>query len=391
MKIIDLLPKLANLDPQLIQKIFPAKEVKRRFDSIKGTALDTLKAAKCALEDAGDCRHFSPELLADIEKASEGMRALYLYLAEPTELGSKARLNEAVFWAEAQYLERSIFLAGAAKERRTKEPYRTQISSLPAHACMVRYRQVYQIKQWIKNNVEAEPPGKIGSILQQMISSFLNQFCYFATEAYLQNPRHNLAAYHKMLSNLMLGRTLEERGDRDTAEKYYQGARSVAVSMDEPDSESHYMMLNYIKRNYNEFTSFKRLSQAHESIRSRLRHLHDKAVGIEDTGGGYKPTEYYSVIPYVTMGARTASIAGLVCLFYATTDIGFDNMQKAIGFIWDAVTSRISEGSETLGTIQNALLSETGGIARAFESGGIAQVLDTEGIAHFMDKFNMLA
>ena len=373
---------IRQIDPKKIEKYFPTLEMKNKFEDIKKMFGNIMEQA------SGDKTNFaiSVEFVSELEKAASEMRKISDILAENSELGSKARLNEAIFWQEGNYVERSLYLAGMAREKNIKEPYRTQLNNLPAHACLLRYRQVCQISEFIEDNIVAEVKGRIGLILKQMKSSFYNQFNYFATDAYLQNPGHYLSAYHKLLAYLLGGYRFELRGAEDQAELYYANAKRLINEQKEPKPGDHYMKLNYIKRAYEEFKTFERLANQHKHITDRLEYLQEKAKDLIETGRSRLPKDYFSFTPYVTFGLRAASVITLICLSSAVFGIETDSIKDAINYIWNTTgekvlgvdgsfVSQLTDSGQMNNLIEIAT-KEGGGIASnpiaALEGGGIA-------------------
>jgi hypothetical protein len=320
-------------------------------------------------------------LLQELESIADGFREVYTALAESTELATKARLNEAVLWAESFNLERSIYLAGVAKEHNIKEPYRTQFKNLPAHACVTRYRQSYQVAEWIKNNIEAMPHGVVAHILESWQSSFLSQFNYFATDAYLSNPKHNQTIYHRMLGSLLTHRALTEANRKDAAGYYGDYAYDFLQQFIEPHDGMHYMQANYLRRASKEFATFIRLSTAHPQITDRLADLAAKTLDVEL----HKPAEFFSITPYLVTGTRAASVAAAICGGAAAFGFDLATIQDAISSLWSSVSSHVLHAAnvsvpDTLRTI------DTGGMSRAmlaFDTGGMSRSLlaDTGGMA----------
>ncbi|MCP4582966.1 MAG: hypothetical protein GY839_15260, partial [candidate division Zixibacteria bacterium] len=120
------------------------------------------------LKSVDDRKQISPELLMRMEKVSQEFRVLHECLSSKTELAGRSSINEIYHWVAAGHMERSIYLAGVARGRRLKEPYRTQIQLLPANACMFRYLQVKSIdnqKQLTDESLE----NNLNDVVLQML------------------------------------------------------------------------------------------------------------------------------------------------------------------------------------------------------------------------------
>lgn len=143
MKLADILILLKKVDGAKIQKLFPSKQDEEKFKKIMGMVIGLVnrlhKHVALNIED-----------LDHIDMASTALGELCQRLSTSTELGAKAILNQAVLWAEIGHVERSIYLAGVAKNKNVKEPYRSQINALPANACCSRYRQISKLQDVIE-------------------------------------------------------------------------------------------------------------------------------------------------------------------------------------------------------------------------------------------------
>ena len=304
---------VSRVDPKKIERYFPSRQMKDKFEAAK-------ESVNGVLSDAENGQ-VSPEFIVQIELSGEKMIELYQELADKTELGSKARLNESVFWAEAGHVERSIFLAGIARERKLRDPYRTQLSILPAHACLFRFGQVSKIDNWIRENSKIRGNEEVAIELAYMKSSYLYQLNYFATDAYTENKTHPFAAYLKIIATLLMAQETRMNGRDNAAKEFENIADTICTNISEPAHDSHYMHLNYHKKNYEEFSQFQHLSESYPLIASRLRTCCEKAIHIEKEGGGKKPRDYFDFIPYVTYGARAASVLSIVCLAPAVLEL----------------------------------------------------------------------
>lgn len=356
---------LSKVDPKKIEKMFPSKEWYDKYEKAMEKAGAVLKSA--------NPDEIDPLVVQELESATKSLIEIYSHLAENTELGSKSRLNEAVLLAEYKYVERSIYLAGLAREKNIKEPYRTQIAVLPANACLYRYRQAFNIEEWIKNNIQAEPSGKVAAHLKQMKASHLQQMHYFTTQAHMDNPGHAYAAYLKMLSSLLMGFSLEQAGKENSAKVFYSNAEAIIQNMSEPSETSHYMELQYLTMNNEEFKDFKRLGKKFKKIKERIAFLSKKASDVLEKGRFNKPKEYFAFTPYVAVGGRVASVAGLICLAGTVSGMNPDDISLALDQMWASAESTIPGFTESdFSTIESVASSEmvavhTGGFANATE------------------------
>lgn len=102
--------------------MFPSKDWYNKYKN-------AMEKAEAVLNSANP-DEIDPLVVQELESATKSLIEIHSYLEENTELGSRSRLNEAVLMAEYKYVERSIYLAGLAREKNIKEPYRTQIAVL---------------------------------------------------------------------------------------------------------------------------------------------------------------------------------------------------------------------------------------------------------------------
>jgi hypothetical protein len=353
---------LTKLDPGQIRRRFPSEEQYERFNSAKKLAQAALERAEGGL--------VSEELLKDIEAACSELRALANELADTTEIKGKSTLNEAYYLAEAGYLERSIHLAGIVASKPLNEPYRTQIRLLPADACLYRYRQVQLIERIVREQEQEIAPA-LELVLDQMATTLLAQMDYFAREAYARAQLNPHAAYMKALANLLKAHEVESRVKRDS-QGLVASASEIVAQIQEPNHRSHYMTLQYHRRNFEEFRTFQRLSGRHSRIRGRLEDLHDQAVRLEKDGHGIRPKEWFAFGPYLTLGARAASIIGLVSLVGGISGMGPDELAAGVRSVWDTVVAQVP------GIDSQALMSDSGtnGHLLAGHNGGPARFMD---------------
>ena len=342
---------LTKLDPKAIERFFPTKADKNRYEAAKTLVNGVLTRAESG--------RVSPEFIPEIENATATMFELYSSLSQRTELASKARLNEAVFWAEAGHVERSIYLAGVARERRLKEPYRTQLSVLPAHACFSRYLQLNRVDAWMNakckkcesndwTDPECKSCGNIQAIdeevkieLARMKQSYLFQLNYFSTDAYIENRNQPYAGYMRLITVLLMACEYRKSGQETVAGEYDAVAERISSELAEPMEDSHYMELTYHKKNYDEFTKLQDLAKIYKEIGSRLEFLRDKAVAIDSRGGGVRPKDYFDFGPYVTFCLRTASVFSILCLVPPVFGVSVEDVRPAFDHTWDLMTEQV--------------------------------------------------
>jgi hypothetical protein len=382
----ELLKFLSKIDFDQISRRFPDEKWKEKFDRAKNDF-------KFVIEQADVKARCTPQFVKSIEEASLRMREIYTYLNENTEISSKARLNEVVMWGLSDYSERAIYLAGAAREKKVRQPYRTQIQNLPSHACLARYRQIRKITEYLTGELEGAVQVDIMDILKQMSFSLLAQFDYFSTEAYQENQVHPQCAYHKALALLLLGFAMDGSGRTAEAQASYKRAESIIWAIEEPKSGMHYMYKQYINRAYLEFKTFKHLCKRHKRIADRLEFLNSKACALSEEDL-LMPQQYYNIGTYVQVG-RAASVATLVYLSAAAFDLNTAAVGHAIGSLWHQTTDHVlgsptiepvktgpneRVGENTLGTadqtppLAETILADTGGLSRHArrDTGGLA-------------------
>lgn len=381
------LAELVNhIDPKWIEKHFPTIEWSRKHQTYKDCFQALMRNAQSGI--------ITPELILELESLGEKFKEIYLYLDPRTELADKARLNEMVMWMEAECLERGIYLAALAKDRKAKEPYYTQMQILPAHACLQRYRQSYQIDEWVRTRVESIPSDSIAQILASWKSSFLAQLSYFATEAFNHNPEHNHARYHKVMSLLLVGRSLEEKqaeNSKELAKSMYDMAYAIMSSWKEPINGIHFMQATYLNRALAEFSSFKRLSAEHPVVRERLQHLSTKAAEVKTS----RPDDYYSITPYLVTATRAASIVGAAVTSAYALGVDVNAIRDAVNDLWIWVTQKTFNDQESAHLLHAFV--DTGGMSShmlAVDTGGMVRQLlaiDTGGVASTVHNFDFVS
>jgi hypothetical protein len=294
----DISKLLSKVDPAGIQKLFPSKADQKKFERAQGIVLGVLESRKHGPMNA--------TALEQAELAAGAFRELYKSLSPRTELASKAALNEAVLWAELGYLEQSVSLAGVAKKRHFREPYRSQLRSLPTHACCLRFRQLTKL---------SESVGSMDRIVfEERRQSYLAQFVYFAGQAYLENREHPMVAYLQTLACLTKAYELELQGLSDEASALASIGYEAVHTIAEPRENSHYMELQYHIMNVSEFAEFPWLVDRHPAVHHRLMHLSGRASRLRDEGRGKSPAIAFAIAPILEWGARSAPVVGVLSL-----------------------------------------------------------------------------
>lgn len=339
MDISTLAKLLEKLDPGQIKKIFPEKSDEEKFTNARKLAINIIESIR---NNSVDIRTFD-----QLETAASEFRLIYSKFSGKTELASKACMNEAVLWAEVGLLERSIYLAGLAKERKIREPYRTQINSLPAHACCARYRQLEIVLSEIEISPNSIRRNEVLTLLREMRRSYLTQFTFFAGQAYLENPKHPMAAYKQSLACFLKAYELENSGQKAEADALVAAANGALRSLPEPNTESHFMNLQYHEMNFLEFMSFERLSAQHSSARERLQHFSTLSKELKKEGNVRQTQMSFAFAPIVGWGARSASAVGIILSIGPL--LGWDNVtiQAAVDSLWNHASHQVPNLAQT--------------------------------------------
>lgn len=335
MKFDDLANLISKVDPKRIESLFPSKEDQNRFEAARKLVIGIIGQVKQ--------RSLDPTSLEQIETVAAEFRDLYQHLSPRTELASKATLNEAVLWAELGSLERSIFLAGVAREKQIREPFRSQLNALPSHACCSRFRQITRLSDSVKQTVGASAFEDLRPLFDELRRSYLAQFVYFAGQAYLENQLHPKVGYDQCLASLIKAFELEQLGRNPESDALTATAYQVVDAIPDPTEKSHYMELQYHQMNAREFSDFRRLSARHIQVQYRLKHLADIASRLKEDGKGRSPAMAYAIAPIVGWGARSASVVGI--LISLTTLLGWDPpiIQASVNALWVQVAEQIPQ------------------------------------------------
>jgi hypothetical protein len=384
------LQKIADKLPwDAIAGKLPRAALKTEFDAIKRDFTELLKML--------DGRPLNSDLQSKVEAIAARFREIAkdmnTKLSPGAELYSKARLNEISIWNMCDYAERALYLAGRASvDKAVQEPYRTQIINQASHACLLRYRQAYKIKDYIFQKLEGALDPQIEFTVNQLSTSLLNQLIYFSDLAYASNRDHALSAYHRALANLIVGQERHVAGCPAEGERHAQLALDLVNGIKAPAVRMHYMQQQYNIGNYTEFQTFERLSQKHRAVLDRLKYLHDTAKAL-DPSDVTTPKDHFNVDWIVGTGQRAASVAGIVLALYAASDIDIGSAKAAIGELWHGVVGHVLAGNPSVDDVQRGaeiIAANTGGLASlASNTGGLASLgINTGGLA---GKLTMLA
>ncbi|MGE0849055.1 MAG: hypothetical protein AB7O44_05460 [Hyphomicrobiaceae bacterium] len=367
----------------------PTPALKAEFDAIKKDFQELLKM----LEGRPLNRELQGKVEAIATRFHNIAKDMNTRFSPGAELYSRARLNEISIWNVCDYAERALYLAGRASvDKAVEEPYRTQIINQASHACLLRYRQTYKIKDYIFQKLEGALDPQVEFTVNQLSTSLLNQLVYFSDLAYMSNREHTLSAYHRALANLIVGHERDVTGHKDEGARHAQLALDLVHDIKTPARGIHYMQRQYHIGNYTEFQTFTRLSQKHGAILTRLKHLHDSAR-LLDESDVTTPKAHFNVDWIVGPGQRTASVAGIMLALYAASDIDIGSVKAAIGELWQGVVGHVLAESPSVGDVQRGaeiVAANTGGLASlASNTGGLASVgINTGGLA---GKLSMLA
>lgn len=363
MKLDDIANLLKDLDTGKVAKFFPTQsdeEIFKKTMTMVGSLVDTLHAYGT----------LNLAALDQIEVAAAALRDLHQRLSPRTELGGKATLNEAVLWAEIGHLERSIYLAGIAKERNVKEPYKSQLNALPANACGSRYRQISKLHESVSRSLGPEALATVAPLFNELQRSYLAQFLYFSGQAYMENKDHPMIAYNQTLALLMKGHELEAQGCMAEAAVMHESAYATIDALEDPKEGEHYLKVRYHLKNRDEFKDMRRLSNRHPKVTHRIDYLASKAARIQGDSRTSSPTMSYSIAPIVGWGARSASVLGLLISIAPLAGWDTHTISASIDALWTHAASLIPQlapdASQIIHTSTGAgleLMAHTGGFA----------------------------
>jgi hypothetical protein len=365
-----LVTAIQSVDPAKIKKLYPSTE---QFDEYV-----RLKQAAQSLVNKVEPGGLPPELTQEIKALSESLRNLSNQISPNTELGGKLLTNEIVIWAESHHLERAIYLAGICHNRNIKEPYRTQIRLQPANACMTRYHQIFNVVEWIKGNIHADPPGRTGHALASMLRALLEQFEYFSERAHEDNPKHVYGSYMMALAKLFKAHENAAIGNSKGSEKYSDSAKEIVNNIPEPTGATHKVELIYHQKNWEEFEGFSHLCEKHRDVANRLAFLASKAKSLLEAGGGKEEPCFFWFSSYVGGMARAGSVVGLICAIAGALGIDFSEARDAIEKTWHIVAESIPGLGPLDANIVTAV--HTGGLAGpeavALHTGGLTNTFN---------------
>jgi hypothetical protein len=354
MKVSEIAKLIEKVDPKRIENLFPSAEDQQRFEAAKGIVIGIVESLQAGALDS--------ICFDQIETAAAEFRALYGRLSPKTQIASRAVLNEAVLWAELGHVERSIFLAGVAREKKVAEPYRSQLNSLPANACCSRYRQLSKLSEAVKMKIGDAAYTELDPLFDEIRRSYLSQFVYFAGQAYLENRSHAMVAYMQTVACLLKAFELDHRGRTSEAAALVASGYDAVHSIPEPSSGSHFMEFQYHRMNLAEFLEMRRLSDKHGEVTSRLRFLAGRATKLKDEGAGRTPKMSYSFAPVVGWGARSVSVAGIILSIAPL--LGWDQatLHASIDALWVHAADQIPQFNGNAVSLLNPVLSQSVGL-----------------------------
>lgn len=368
--LVNLADTIRRVDPARIRRMYPSETQFNRYVDLKQRAAELLERIPVG--------GLPEPLVNEIEALTGEISDLSNEISPNTELGGRLLVNEMVIWAETLHLENAIYLAGRCDELNVKEPYRTQIRLQPAHACATRYRQVYQIYDWIRENIHASPSGEVSHALFGMLSALLYQFESFASAARKDNPNHVLATYMLALAKLFRAFSHKMNGSSVEFEATAKAAEGLVGSLREPTNDSLRVELQYYKRIHKEFSEFERMRARHKAIADRIDFLGERAARILDADGGREPRCHFWFTEYVGGAARAASVVGFVCATAGALGVDPVSIVGAVNDTWEIATSSIPEmTSNPLFPSSGAVGLDTGGLAQFTPN---ATMTDTGGL-----------
>jgi len=346
-----------RVDPAQIRRMYPSKSQFDRYVDLKQRAAELL--------DRVPVGGLPEPLVKEVESLTREISDLSTEINPNTELGSRLLVNELVVWADTLHLENAIYLAGRCDEMNIREPYRTQIRLQPAHACARRYRQVFQIYDWIHKNIHARPSGEVSYTIFGMLHALLYQFESFAIAARRDNPNHVLATYMLALAKLFRAFSYKMNENEDEFLATTKAAEELVDSLREPNNDSLRVELQYYRRMRQEFGEFKRMRTRHSSIADRIDFLGERAQRVLDADGGRDPRCHFWLTEYVGGAARAASVVGLVCATAGALGVDPVSVADAVNDTWDiAIESVPGMTSESVFPSIGRVSLDTGGLAQ---------------------------
>lgn len=346
-----------RVDPAQIRRMYPSKTQFDRYVHLKTRAAQLLERVPVG--------GLSESLVKEIESLTGEISDLSNEINPNTELGGRLLVNEMVVWADTLHLENAIYLAGRCDGMNIREPYRTQIRLQPAHACATRYRQLFQINDWIHKHIHATPSGDVSYTIFGMLTALLYQFESFAMAARRDNPNHVLATYMLALAKLFRAYAYKMHENEDEFVATTKAAEELVKSLREPNSDSLRVELQYYKRVRNEFGEFKRMRTRHSSIADRIDFLGEKAQRVLDADGGRDPRCHFWLTEYVGGAAGAASVVGLVCATAGALGVDPVSVAGAVNDTWDiAIESIPGMTSESIFPSISRVTFDTGGLAQ---------------------------
>jgi hypothetical protein len=144
----------------------------------------------------------------------------------------------------------------------------------------------------------------------------------------------------------------------DAARYFSDEADQLMHEFPEPKDGMHYMQAIYLQRQAKEFRTFERLTKAESKIASRL----DELASISSQKEHYRPTDYFTLTPYLVGGLRTASVCGVVCAAAGVFGASLPSIQDLISAIWQHAVSHTLHLSE-IDPNSIPFIADTGGMA----------------------------
>ena len=325
---------LETVNLEKLRSRYPDAEIEAKYKSAR-------EYLGVVLAEVDSAKKLRTSTLEKLKKCEENFIALSERLSPSSELGSRSQLNKIYGWVDAGYVERTIYLAGMADGKKIRQPYRTQIRLLPCSACLLRYRQTYNVWEELKNNLSENVSGTAILKLETIMDAYMAQMRHFAEEAYEENQEHPLSTYYMVLSALIFSNHAKKSGDNSLAEVYIRKANLHADRLPEPRAGMHYMHRQYHIMNHEEFASFRRLSREHPQVSSILARNFRKSKELRDHDLSY-PRTTFEFVPYVAIGTRgAASVASVAAAVAAAYAMDFGPVQELISNIWNQSVSLI--------------------------------------------------
>ena len=325
---------IKTVDPDRLRRRFPDRSLEVEYRSAR-EFLDVV------LAEVDANRQIRTGTLEKLKQCELKFTSIADKLSPKTELGGRSHLNKIYGWVDSGYVERTIFLAGMAEGKEIRQPYRTQIRLLPCNACLFRYRQVYNVWEAGASSDSIGLSEGIVDKLALMKAAYLAQLDHFAEAAYQDDVQHPVAVYYMALSKYLLAEHARVNLDDQAAKILIEQGDLCSNNMPVPGVGIHYMHKQYHKMNFEEFSSFKRLSKKHGGFAEILARNEQIVRNLKDEDMTY-PRTVFEIMPYVVVGARgAASVASVGAAFAAAHSLGFDLVQVLVSDIWNQAVSLV--------------------------------------------------